>query len=251
MHSLTNDQSPSSTARFNNSIISNVSNLYYFQYNYVGLYEKINFIYILNMVKENIIKKEIYRDSRWLIIKPLSFEASLKYGGNTKWCTSSKKYPLHFYEYSNEGILIYVIERKTNVKWAVYWEILDGEKSEMSWWNSDDRRIDSIQTSIPEYIMGIVKRELFTEPKPNYHYLNDSEINRHEHLITEIAELEESNEYHAVPDIEPTADVVWPIYTSTNTFKYSSDDIIHNEMYHRVVSTTLKNYINGTLELDD
>ena len=203
------------------------------------------------MVKENIITQEIYRDDRWLIIKPLTFEASLKYGCNTKWCTSSKKYPLHFYEYSNEGILIYIIERKTNIKWAVYWEMLNGKKSEMSWWNSEDKRIDSIQASIPEYIMGIVKRELFTEPKPNYHYLNDSEINRHEHLISEIAEVEESNEYHTLPDIEPNTDGVWPIYTSTNTFKYSSDDIIHNEMYHRVVSTTLKNYINGTLELDD
>jgi len=200
------------------------------------------------MVKENIITQEIYRDDRWLIIKPLTFEASLKYGCNTKWCTSSKKSPLHFYEYSNEGILIYIIERKTNIKWAVYWEMLNGKKSEMSWWNSEDIRIDSIQASIPEYIMGIVKRELFTEPNPNYHYLNDSEINRHEHLI---AEIEESSETLTIPDMEPTTDVVWPIYTSTNTFKYNSDDIIHNEMYHRVVSTTLKNYINGTLELDD
>ena len=56
---------------------------------------------------------------------------------------------------------------------------------------------------------------------------------------------------YTIPDIEPSNDGVWPVYTSTNTFKYSSDDIIHNEMYHRVVSTTLKNYINGTLELDD
>lgn len=98
--------------------------------------------------------------------------------------------------------------------------------------------------------MGIVKRELFTEPNPNYHYLSDSEINRHEHLIAEVVELADQTEI-ATSAIEPINAGVWPGYTSTNTFKYDSNNIVHHEMYHRAVSTTLKNYIDGTLELDD
>tara|TARA_R110000851_G_scaffold260359_3_gene412921 strand:- start:1484 stop:2065 length:582 start_codon:yes stop_codon:yes gene_type:complete len=193
------------------------------------------------MIKENITTREIHRDDRWLVLKPLSFEASLKYGSSTKWCTSSKKNPLHFYEYSNEGILIYIIERKSNVKWAVYWEMIGGVKIEMSWWNSEDKRIDSIQTSIPEYIMGIVRRELFTESKTNYHYLSESEIRKHEDLILEVEESVTSEGY--------LNSGFWPTHT-TNTF-YSSDDTVRGEMYHRVMSTTMTNYLKGDIVLSD
>ena len=201
------------------------------------------------MIKENIITQEIHRDDKWLVLKPLTFEASLKYGGNTKWCTSSKKNPLHFYEYSNEGILIYILERKSNIKWAVYWEMIDGVKLEMSWWNSEGKRIDSIQTSIPEYIMGIVRRELFTESKTNYHYLSESEIRRHDDLMLEIEKCVTS-ETTPISGDGYLNDEFWPMYT-TNTFKYNSDDTVRGEMYHRVMSTTLTNYLKGDIVLDD
>lgn len=127
--------------------------------------------------------KEIYRDDRWLILKPLTLNASIKYGYHTKWCTSSKDNPLTFYNYSKEGILIYVIERQTNIKWAVYWEINEkGKKCEMSWWNAEDDRLDSMLVVIPEYIMTIIKKELFLESKPNYYYFSENQKNNYKKL---------------------------------------------------------------------
>lgn len=120
--------------------------------------------------------KEILRTKKWLILKPLTLKSSLKYGNNTKWCTSSKENPLTFYNYSKEGILIYIIEKETDTKWAAYWEINElGKKQEMSWWNATDDRLDSMLVLIPEDIMDIVKKELFLEPQPNFFYLKDSE----------------------------------------------------------------------------
>tara|TARA_R100000664_G_C2759888_1_gene150233 strand:+ start:544 stop:1212 length:669 start_codon:yes stop_codon:yes gene_type:complete len=120
--------------------------------------------------------KQIHRSSDWLIVKPLNIKSSLKYGFNTKWCTSSKQDPHVFYKYSREGILIYVIERKTNTKWAVYWEIDEkGKKQDLSWWNSVDDRVDSMLLTIPEDMISKIKKELFLESKPNYFYFTETE----------------------------------------------------------------------------
>ena len=127
--------------------------------------------------------KEIFRDNKWLVLKPLTLNASIKYGYNTKWCTSSKDNPKTFYKYSMDGILIYIIERKTNIKWAVHWEINElRKKCEMSWWNAEDDRLDSMLVTIPEYVMNTIKRELVLESKPNYHYFSENQKNNYEKL---------------------------------------------------------------------
>ena len=38
----------------------------------------------------------VFEDDKWLVIKPMTFESSLKYGASTKWCTASKNNPYHF-----------------------------------------------------------------------------------------------------------------------------------------------------------
>jgi hypothetical protein len=130
----------------------------------------------MKIKKSKLEYKEIYRDSDWLLVKPLNLKSSLKYGFNTKWCTSSKKEPHVFYRYSKDGILIYIIERKTNIKWAVFWEIDEkGNKKDMSWWNSADDRIDSMLVMIPDVVMDKIKKELFLESKSNYFYFSERE----------------------------------------------------------------------------
>ena len=37
-----------------------------------------------------------YEDDEWLILRPLTFEASLKYGSATKWCTTYSKEKQYF-----------------------------------------------------------------------------------------------------------------------------------------------------------
>ena len=187
--------------------------------------------------------KEILRTKKWLVVKPLTLKSSLKYGNNTKWCTSSKENPLTFYNYSKEGILIYIIEKETDTKWAAYWEINElGNKQEMSWWNATDDRLDSMLVLIPEDIMDIVKKELFLEPKPNFFYLKDNEKENYLKLNT-ISENEGSSlDWEAYRndgwDLEPS--------TTNSTSNATTDDVTIDD----VTNTTfdIDKMVNKTLE---
>jgi|694.fasta_scaffold54368_1 hypothetical protein len=95
---------------------------------------------------------KVYEDEEWLVVKPLSLKASLAYGSSTKWCTASKNNPDYFYRYSNEGILIYILNKKNGKKFGFY----HGEH-ELSFWNQIDHRIDSMETDIPINILMIIK----------------------------------------------------------------------------------------------
>ena len=127
------------------------------------------------------IKKDIttlYRDDTWLIIKPLTYESSKVYGAATKWCTSQRENSRPFYEYSKEGVLIYIINRVNNKKVAVNWYRSEEEHTELSWWDDKDRRLDSLQTNLPNFIINKVKDFLITEKLPNNHFFSEKEKNK-------------------------------------------------------------------------
>jgi hypothetical protein len=90
----------------------------------------------------------IHEDDKWLILKPLSFKASLAYGSNTKWCTAMKSEPSYFYRYSKNGILIYVIDKINGIKYG-----FNSSPEEFSVWNQKDVRIDSLETTIPTELL--------------------------------------------------------------------------------------------------
>ena len=113
--------------------------------------------------------KEIVLDHPdYLILKPLNVFASKKYGASTKWCTSSHN-PETFYSYSNKGILIYVIDKKTNQKIGVYYEL---NTKELSWWDSEDNRVDGLMVNLPKIVKNHILEYLLTENYPNSHYFN-------------------------------------------------------------------------------
>lgn len=110
-----------------------------------------------------------YEDSEWMILRPFSFEASCKYGAGTKWCTTSDSNPDHFFRYTKNGVLIYVINKKTGDKVGCFKNI--GEITS-EFYNIEDIRVDSMDTNLPYEILQIV-RELFkTEKYPNK-YINE------------------------------------------------------------------------------
>ena len=102
---------------------------------------------------------KIYEDDTWLLLRPLTYESSKKYGYNTKWCTTMDNH--YFQKFTERGILIYVINKSKNQKVAVYRSI-EGEH-EFSFWDEKDIRIDSIETNLPEYI----KEKILFEIKNN------------------------------------------------------------------------------------
>ena len=78
--------------------------------------------------------EKIYDDGDWLAIIPLSFEASKSYGSNTKWCTTQED---HWDRYIKNYKLIYLIQRSSDVKYAISAK-KDSETEIQAWLDNDD-----------------------------------------------------------------------------------------------------------------
>jgi len=107
-------------------------------------------------MEKQIIK--LYDTDEWLVLKPLTFEASKKYGANTKWCTTSEGESYHFEKYA-KGILIYSLTKKNNYKVACYKDLAG---SEFSFWNQTDQKIESLDSDLPMEILKLIKDEVKT-----------------------------------------------------------------------------------------
>ena len=123
----------------------------------------INIVGIKNLGKEY--AKQIHVDldnDKWLVIRPLTHESSLKYGANTKWCTASKNNPYQFFRYTEEGCLIYCINKETGYKLAFHM-FKEGDKFyDVSFWNSIDDRIDSLSAEIDFDVYTLIK-EIYSD----------------------------------------------------------------------------------------
>ena len=181
--------------------------------------------------------EEIYKDDRWYILKPLSYYTAKIYGASTKWCTSSRETAKQFYEYSKEGILLYIMDRATNKKWAVHWAIWKGEKEEMSWWDAKDKRVDSIQVDIPFGIMNEVKNHLYKEELPNIKYFSEKSLINVEKLLNLEKKSNQDVSYEEI--IRETegeevsigdTDQYTSTMTSTKLVEFKVDDLINKTL---------------------
>jgi hypothetical protein len=118
----------------------------------------------INKSLETQIIKE-YEDDTWLFIRPLTFEASSKYGASTRWCTTYSSHPQHFEKYGSDGVLVYFINKKTGYKFAGFKGL--HHNRELSFWSASDERIDSIQLEIDDNILSIV-RKIMASNQTNY-----------------------------------------------------------------------------------
>lgn len=106
-------------------------------------------------ILETQIHKELDEDT-WLAVRPLSFEASSKYGSGTKWCTTYKREKEYFAKYFSRGVLVYFINKKTGYKFAMYSEVYDGD-NEISFWSADDKRVDFFNLDVDFSLFPIIK----------------------------------------------------------------------------------------------
>lgn len=115
-------------------------------------------------------------ETGWLLIRPLTYEASKKYGSSTKWCTTEKYNSNYFYRYY-KNILVYCINRKTGYKVAMNHVVFDNETS---FWSATDQRVDSLLT------------ELDAECKQKLVELINKGVSNYELTPEEFRKLEES-----------------------------------------------------------
>lgn len=134
-------------------------------------------------VEEKELEKQTYKlydDGEWMSLRPLTFQSSLKYGSNTKWCTAMQREISHFIRYTKRGILIYNINRNTGVKIAAFYS-LDSEH-EFSFWNQEDIRIDSLESGLPQNVLSVIYEEIKNKKIPNFNLLTEQEQKTQEGL---------------------------------------------------------------------
>ena len=104
-------------------------------------------------IEKQILK--IHEDDTWLILTPLSFEASKVYGANTKWCVTHLKY---WNQYLTTHRLIYVLNKKTDTKIAFSREF---SKEKFQAWDQLDREVDPMFINfIPDELFLKIRKEL-------------------------------------------------------------------------------------------
>ena len=106
---------------------------------------------------------KIHEDVEWLLIRPLTFKSSCKYGANTKWCTTTEHNQEYYNKYAKRGVLVYCINKKTGYKVAAFYS-LDKNEPEFSYWNQKDTRIDSTDSNLPLELIGFI-RDYVKDPK--------------------------------------------------------------------------------------
>lgn len=85
--------------------------------------------------------EKVYEDEDWTVIHPLTKEAAILYGKNTKWCTAAignGYFDNMFDRYNDDGPLYIIISKKyPNKKWQFHVE-------SDSFMNAEDQRIQSL-----------------------------------------------------------------------------------------------------------
>lgn len=119
--------------------------------------------------------QKLHDGDEWLVVKPLSYLSSLKYGAGTKWCTASSDNPDYYLKYARLGILIYCINKKSGNKVAAF-KSLDYDK-EVSFWDIKDQRIDSIESGLPNEVMDVIRFDFSNGKTTNWDFLNEEEKN--------------------------------------------------------------------------
>ena len=103
----------------------------------------------------------VFEDEHWLMIKPLTFESSRKYGSSTKWCTTMENNKNYFYNYSSDGILVYIFNKVTNMKTAAHIRLQEKGRYEnpVKLYNEQDVETDSYVLKLPTQVMETLMEE--------------------------------------------------------------------------------------------
>ncbi len=103
---------------------------------------------------------KVYDDKNWMVVRPITYESSLKYGATTKWCTASSSNPDPFFRYTTNSALFYILNKSKNYKVALHVPLKGGEGDGPSFWNQADLRVDSMSLEFDYDIMVFLKSQI-------------------------------------------------------------------------------------------
>jgi len=146
---------------------------------------------------------KVFEDDEWLLLRPLTYLASKKYGSNTKWCTTQSNNSEYFIKYSSKGVLIYCINKKTGYKVASFYS-LDKNDQEFSFWNQKDTRVDSLQTELNDELRKIIGEiSMAKNAKTNRYLLNDDQRVKEDILLKHSGLYKSGALYEPTPVEQP------------------------------------------------
>ena len=205
----------------------------------------------------------VFEDEHWLMIKPLTFESSRKYGSSTKWCTTMENNKQYFYNYSTNGVLIYIFNKVTNMKAAAHIRLQEKGRYDnpVKLYNEQDVETDSYVLQLPKQVMETLMEEYrksITNQnfiKENYPKIYESEWkNRGEEKVSEMVEEVGIPMPGPAMDEEPMmTEAEGPeIDLTLRTDEVDGDNIItfnHDGFFGQLSQPSLS--INGPVTLDD
>ena len=198
--------------------------------------------------------KKVYEDDEWLSLRPLSLEASMKYGANTKWCTTTES-GQYYARYSARGILIYNINKKTGYKVACFKNLSPEHDNEFSWWDVTDKRIEALESEAPAAVLEAIRNEIKEMPVPNQTLMTQEESNK-------LEAYKEGNKYRVEPIDEPrlhisggfnttTSDHTLVFHPSNYTTNSLTVNTSHNVGIGTINPTTQLSVNGGNIEVND
>ena len=168
---------------------------------------------------------KLHEDEEWLIIKPLTYESSCKYGAGTKWCTAATSEEYQYHNYTRRGILTYAMNRKTGVKVAAFKNLDSDHQRETSFWNAIDERLDSSECGLPLHILDIIITDFRSCIKSNYDLgtdeikeMNDERLNGKEKHNLSYSLRELADRYNLTVAEQPVEEAVPSIEYELTTF---------------------------------
>jgi hypothetical protein len=134
----------------------------------------------------------LIENDEYILIRPRTYQGSLKYGANTKWCTASKQYPHQFKNYTRDGFLYYLISKKERNK----------NYDKVAFYSEDTRNLISGQYRIFNQIDTEVNDKVLTTNGWSSYDLFEitSKIRLHSHEIHTIEKTKK--------DVEKTLDTI-------------------------------------------
>jgi len=113
---------------------------------------------------------KLYEDDKWLVVAPLTHQASCSYGAHSTWCVSTSN-SSYFSQYMGNGILVFFIDKKgshstktsANVyKFAVHINFDNPSPDRWNWYSMDDTPTDArlMMNLVPQSLMNVAKKYL-------------------------------------------------------------------------------------------
>ena len=182
--------------------------------------------------------KKVYEDDEWLSLRPLSLEASMKYGANTKWCTTTES-GQYYARYSSRGVLIYNINKKTGYKVACFKNIDPNHDNEFSWWDVTDKKIEALDSEASSAVLEAIRNEIKNNGVPNQTLMTPEESDKL-HYYKEGIQQSQMHGLHTISDsrMHITGGFNWGTTTGTGTLTTGGSGGIINAINNSGFTTT-------------